>query len=146
MRDRLHNDFVNALPEPSTSYSPVTVICSGTSMSEPEKSVLSQGGRTMSSNKWCRLGQVLDALRLLVEQLSASNKTPEVDPRQHFYQMFNREADEYDKDFHHKYHDDLNTTLIFVGRSLSKPCIDADISPGRTLLCCGFRLHCRYPK
>jgi len=28
--------------------------------------------------------------------------------------MFNREADEYDRDFHKKYHDDLNTTLIFV--------------------------------
>jgi hypothetical protein len=51
-----------------------------------------------------------------VEQLSTSNKTPEIDPHQHFYKMFNREADEYDKDFHHKYHDDLNTILIFVGR------------------------------
>lgn len=37
-----------------------------------------------------------------------------MDPRRHFYKMFNQEADEYDKDFHKKYHDDLNTTLIFV--------------------------------
>jgi len=85
-------------------------------MSEPEKSALRSSGRNTQSNKWYRLHEVLEALRLSIEQLSASKKTPEVDPRQHFYQTFNREADEYDKDFDHKYHDDLNTTLIFVGR------------------------------
>ena len=37
-----------------------------------------------------------------------------MDPRRHFYKVFNQEADEYDRDFHKKYHDDLNTTLIFV--------------------------------
>ena len=37
-----------------------------------------------------------------------------MDSRRHFYNTFNREADEYDRDFHKKYHDDLNTTLIFV--------------------------------
>ena len=53
-------------------------------------------------------------LRIAVEQLLASNKPPEVDPRRHFYKVFNQEADEYDRDFHKKYHDDLNTALIFV--------------------------------
>ena len=61
-----------------------------------------------------RLDDTLNALRIAVEQLLASNKPPKVDPRRHFYKVFNREADEYDRDFHKKYHDDLNTTLIFV--------------------------------
>lgn len=85
-------------------------------MSEQERSALSLRGWTALFNNWYSLHQILDALRLLVGELSASKKTPEVDPRRHFYQTFNREADEYDKDFHHKYHDDLNTTLIFVSR------------------------------
>ena len=37
-----------------------------------------------------------------------------MDARREFYKAFNQEADEYDRDFHKKYHDDLNTTLIFV--------------------------------
>jgi len=61
------------------------------------------------------LDNTLKALRIAVEQLLISNKPPEVDPRRHFYKTFNQEADEYDRDFHKKYHDDLNTTLIFVG-------------------------------
>ena len=40
----------------------------------------------------------------------------EVDPRRHFYDMFDREANEYDSDFLKKHHDDLNTTLIFVSQ------------------------------
>jgi len=60
------------------------------------------------------LDDTLRSLRLVLEQLTGANK--EVDPRRHFYKMFNREADEYDRDFHKKYHDDLNTTLIFVSR------------------------------
>jgi len=61
-----------------------------------------------------RLRDAIQALRVAIEQLLPLNKPPEVDPRRHFYKMFNREADEYDRDFHKKYHDDLNTTLIFV--------------------------------
>lgn len=49
-----------------------------------------------------------------LEKLAATNKPPEVDPRRHFYRLFNREADEYGRDFNKKYHGDLNTTLIFV--------------------------------
>jgi len=60
-----------------------------------------------------RLYDAINALRLAVEQLSPPSKPP-ADPRRHFYKVFNQEADEYDRDFHKKYHDDLNTTLIFV--------------------------------
>jgi hypothetical protein len=35
--------------------------------------------------------------------------------RVEFYDKFQREADEYDRDFMKKYDEDLNTTLIFVG-------------------------------
>ena len=35
--------------------------------------------------------------------------------RVEFYDKFQREADEYDRDFIKKYDEDLNTTLIFVG-------------------------------
>ena len=69
-----------------------------------------------ADNHVARLEDTLNALRKVLEQLSASNKPAEVDSRRHFYNMFNREADEYDRDFHKKYHDDLNTTLIFVSR------------------------------
>jgi len=68
-------------------------------------------------NSILRLDDTLDRLRIAVEKLLASNKPtkpPEMDTRRHFYKMFNQEADEYDRDFHKKYHDDLNTTLIFV--------------------------------
>lgn len=34
--------------------------------------------------------------------------------RMEFYDKFQREADEYDRDFMKKYDEDLNTTLIFV--------------------------------
>lgn len=34
--------------------------------------------------------------------------------RVEFYDKFQREADEYDRDFMKKYDEDLNTTLIFV--------------------------------
>ena len=60
-----------------------------------------------------RLYDAINALRLAVERLSPPNKPP-ADSRRHFYKVFNQEADEYDRDFHKKYHDDLNTTLIFV--------------------------------
>ena len=58
-----------------------------------------------------------DANRLL-EVIAAALKSTltkqEQDPRTRFHEQFRKEADEYDRDFHKKYHDDLNTTLIFV--------------------------------
>jgi len=115
-------------------------------MSESERLVSCLGLQNAPSNQWSRLDKILDALHLLAERLSTSKETPEVDPRQHFYQVFNREADEYDKDFHHKYHDDLNTTLIFVCPLRNKPYSRIDGSPGWSVLCCGFRVHRGYPK
>jgi len=36
------------------------------------------------------------------------------DPRAKFYDVYRREAEEYDREFIKKYDEDLNTTLIFV--------------------------------
>ena len=36
------------------------------------------------------------------------------DPRAEFYDVYRREAEEYDREFIKKYDEDLNTTLIFV--------------------------------
>lgn len=83
-------------------------------MSESDRSVSLKSNKSSVHNRTPRLEETLRALRLTLERLAATNNPPEVDPRRHFYKMFNREADEYDKDFHRKYHDDLNTTLIFV--------------------------------
>ena len=86
-------------------------------MPDNEKFVPLLFSELRAHNRASRLDGTLNALRLVLEQLLASNKPAEVDPRRHFYDTFNREADEYDRDFHKKSHDDLNTTLIFVSRS-----------------------------
>ena len=39
-----------------------------------------------------------------------------MDPVDTSYKMLNPEADEYDRDFNEKYHDDLSKTLRFVRR------------------------------
>lgn len=86
-------------------------------MPEGERSVsLPSSSECGGSKSVPRLDETLRDLRVVLEQLAAANKPSEMDPRRHFYKMFNREADEYDRDFHKKYHDDLNTTLIFVSR------------------------------
>jgi len=85
-------------------------------MTQSERSVSPSFNKLSSNKPIPSLDDTLRSLRLLLEQLVAANKSSEVDPRRHFYKMFNREADEYDRDFHKKYHDDLNTTLIFVSR------------------------------
>ena len=36
------------------------------------------------------------------------------DPRGQFYEVYRKEAEDYDKEFMKKYDEDLNTTLIFV--------------------------------
>lgn len=46
--------------------------------------------------------------------LKATLGKQEQEPRTRFHEQFLKEADEYDRDFHKKYHDDLNTALIFV--------------------------------
>ena len=72
-------------------------------------------GTSLLTINGCRLYDAINALRLAVERLSPPSKQL-TDPRRNFYKAFNQEADEYDKDFHKKYHDDLNTTLIFVSQ------------------------------
>ena len=61
--------------------------------------------------------------------------------RHEFYDKFQREADEYDRDFMGKYEEDLNTTLIFVsGLSPSSTSIAAlTCFPGRPV--CSPRSH-----
>ena len=56
-------------------------------------------------------------LRELTTAIKAAFTKQEPEPRTRFHEQFRKEADEYDKDFQKKYHDDLNTTLIFVCRS-----------------------------
>ena len=41
-----------------------------------------------------------------------------VNPRMEFYNKFQREMEEHDRDFEKKYDEDLNTTLIFVSTHL----------------------------
>ena len=53
---------------------------------------------------------MLKALPSLFPNLLGTTSSPRVD----FYDKFQREADEHDRDFTKKYDDDLNTTLIFV--------------------------------
>ena len=83
-------------------------------MSDNERFIPSSFNTFYVINHTPSLDDTLKALRIAVEQLLTSNKPPEMDLRRHFYKTFNQEADEYDRDFHKKYHDDLNTTLIFV--------------------------------
>ena len=83
-------------------------------MTKSERSVSPPFSRLSSNEPVFSLDDTLRSLRLVLEQLAAANKPSEMDHRRLFYKMFNREADEYDMDFHKKYHDDLNTTLIFV--------------------------------
>jgi len=45
------------------------------------------------------------------------SESPQEDLRARFYKLYRKEAEEYDKGFMKKYDEDLNTTLIFVGRT-----------------------------
>jgi len=56
------------------------------------------------------------------------------DPRVDFYTMYRREATEYDMDYVKKYDEDLNTTLIFVRRSLPLLSIISPVSLVRSIL------------
>jgi len=53
---------------------------------------------------------VVEPLCSLGKQLPSAQE----DPRAAFYDIYHREAEEYDRDFIKKYDEDLNTTLIFV--------------------------------
>ena len=57
---------------------------------------------------------MLKALPSLFSNLPRTATTTGPSPRVEFYDKFQREADDYDRDFVKKYEEDLNTTLIFV--------------------------------
>lgn len=61
--------------------------------------------------------QLLRCIRFrddLVSAVKVALAKQEPDSQTRFHEQFRKEADEYDKDLHKKYHDDFNSTLIFV--------------------------------
>ena len=58
-----------------------------------------------------RANRLSESLKAALKSVLPKSKP---DPRTRFHEQFRKEADEYDRDFHKKYHDDLNTILIFV--------------------------------
>ena len=54
-----------------------------------------------------------DALRSALKSVLGGTG-PGANPRMEFYNKFQREMEEHDRDFEKKYDEDLNTTLIFV--------------------------------
>ena len=92
----------------------------------------------------------------LTVPISSEDDTPEPpqpfpNPRSHaeFYEIFKREADEYDSGLIKKYSDDMTTTLIFVGFPLCPSLIPGPVLTteklGRFLLCGHNYLHRYYP-
>ena len=66
--------------------------------------------------------------------------------RDEFYNKFQREADEYDRDFMKKYDEDLNITLIFVSVCfrIHTPIVALtrfSYGIGRSVLCRHIRFH-----
>ena len=62
------------------------------------------------SLSWKRLEEALsNALKSIL-----GSSSPGLNPRVEFYNKFQREMEEHDRDFEKKYDEDLNTTLIFV--------------------------------
>ena len=57
---------------------------------------------------------LLKALPSLFPNFPGAVSDTRVEFYREFYDKFQREADEYDRDFMRKYDEDLNTTLIFV--------------------------------
>jgi len=70
--------------------------------------------------------------------------------RVEFYDKFQREADEYDRDFMKKYDEDLNTTLIFVSAASASASIVSLIpfsgGIGRSVLRRYIGFHRRCPE
>ena len=65
--------------------------------------------------------------------------------RARFYRHYQREAEEYDREFMGKYDDDLNTTLVFVSAAHRPNAHLLTRTAGWSLFCCGFRIHHRCP-
>lgn len=83
--------------------------------------------------------------KALTSALKAASAEQEPDPRTHFHEQFRKEAAEYDRDFLKKYHDDLNTALIFVGRLGEIHFLLPKHHLGRSLFCRSIGLHRRDP-
>ena len=60
------------------------------------------------------LSQCTRLRSVLASALKADIGKQEQEPYTRFHEQFRKEADEYDRDFHKKYHDDLNAALVFV--------------------------------
>ena len=65
--------------------------------------------------------------------------------RARFYRYYQREAEEYDREFMKKYDDDLNTTLIFVSAAHRPNTCLLTRTAGWSLFRRGFRIHHRSP-
>lgn len=79
----------------------------------------------------------------LAAAVKAALAKQEPDPRTRFHEQFRKEADEYDRDLHKKYHDDFNSTLIFVGHFHRYIVDPAYKRIGWSLLCRSFGLYRR---
>ena len=62
-----------------------------------------------------------EAVRKALQSFFPSINGPTGGARQEFYNVFQREANERDRDFTEKYDSDLDTTLIFVSVSPPHP-------------------------
>ena len=69
---------------------------------------------------------------------------PQEDVRAKFYTHYRKEAKEHDKEFVKKHDDDLNTTLIFVGRVRYRGVRVLTFAAGRSLFRCGVCLYHRH--
>ena len=61
--------------------------------------------------------------------------------RTQFYDVYRREAEEYDKGFIKKYDEDLNTTLIFVSLSRCSQIHVLTRTTGWSVFCSSFGIH-----
>jgi len=62
-----------------------------------------------------------------------------------FYKNYQKEAEEYDREFMKKYDDDLNTTLIFVSLAHRMDTRVLIWMPGRSVFRCDLRIHRHRP-
>jgi len=66
--------------------------------------------------------------------------------RTRFYKNYQREAEEYDREFMKKYDDDLNTTLIFVSLALCPDTRVLSWMAGWSVFRCDCRICRRSPR
>ena len=94
------------------------------------------------------ISSLRDALLKALESLFPTLNRATGGARQEFYDKFQHEANERDRNFTEKYDSDLDTTLIFVS-VLSCTHLGHGVNPfswgiGRSILCRHIRFYCRY--